>query len=57
MKDLDNPNFKEFIYNLLNKKGLTSSQRKNLIFEIVEDTYGTLTKQVLENISFIQKEL
>lgn len=57
MKDLDNPYFKEFIYNLLTKKGLTSWERANLIFEIVEEPYGVLTKQVMENISFIQKEL
>lgn len=57
MKDLDHPHFQEFITTLLNNALITREQRKFLIFEIVEDTYGIMNKRVIENIRFIQERL
>ena len=57
MKDLDHPHFQDFITTLLNNALITREQRKFLIFEIVEDTYGIMNKRVIENIRFIQERL
>lgn len=52
IKNIWDPNFREEIKDIMGL--IPISYRKNLIFEILEEKYGVINNQVIDNIRFLQ---